>query len=390
VRPISSRTRRWHSLRGNVRPLSDRRRLAPAVISALLVLTVASCDSNTARDARPATEPTVVALGADHLCVVPGSGSPVIHWSDLHNPIMSSPSAGEKDEEIVWFAGRWHMLFSYVRDDKSSPGGVYWDVATSTSTDLTNWSPPVAWPAQPGTLGVAAPEIARDPDGAFVVTYQSDPGQTDGAQDLLYYRTSTNLESWSSPHPLAQNLAPEPTDRMIDGSLAWTGNGLILGYKAGEAGNEQAFEIAWSPNGSLSGPWRYVGKPDIVVYGGTIERYEFLAVGGSWHLMATSNVLDQPWLFELAGDPGKPTGWLDWTGGYELDVPKAKWDTGKGISSVNYEWANASFLCNDTADSGYYYLFYAGSNELTAFDGWGHAKIGIARSRDLVHWQVPG
>ena len=55
-----------------------------------------------------------------------------------------------------------------------------------------------------------------------------------------------------------------------------------------------------------------------------------------------------------------------------------------------YEHANSAFLCDASAlAGGYYYLFYAGSNELTRFDGWGHAKIGVARSTDLVHWQVP-
>ena len=43
-----------------------------------------------------------------------------------------------------------------------------------------------------------------------------------------------------------------------------------------------------------------------------------------------------------------------------------------------------------TPAPGYYYVTYAGSSELTRFGGWGHAEIGIARSTDLVHWQVPG
>ena len=34
-------------------------------------------------------------------------------------------------------------------------------------------------------------------------------------------------------------------------------------------------------------------------------------------------------------------------------------------------------------------IIYAGSTELTQFGGWGHARIGVARSTDLVHWQVP-
>jgi hypothetical protein len=328
-------------------------------------------------------------LGADHDCVVPPDAPAVIDWSKLRNPIESSPSAGEKDQVMVWYGAKWHLIFSYVRDDSSLPGGVYWDIATSSSTDMTSWTAPDPWPAQPGAIGVAAPQVVRDPQGDFVVTYQSDPGQTDGAQDRLYYRTTSNFVTWSAPHPLAQSLAPQPGDRMIDGSLAWTNNGLILGYKSGVQGSSQAFEIAWSPDGSLDGPWHYVGKPDIVVYGDTVERYEFLNVEGSWRLMATSNTLDQPWLFKLSGDPDSPSGWLNWSGGYELAVPKAPWDSGKGISSVDYEWANASFLCNATSTDGYYYLLYAGSDELSQFGGWGHAEIGIARSRNLVDWQVP-
>jgi hypothetical protein len=331
----------------------------------------------------------VSVLGADHDCVVPGDAPAVVNWSKLRNPILSSPSAGEKDQVMVWFDGKWRMIFSYVRDDPSIPGGVYWDIATSSSADMKSWSTPEPWPSQPGTFGVAAPQIVQDPQGDFVVTYQSDPGQTDGAQDRLYYRTTSDFVTWSAPHPLAQSLATKPGDRMIDGSLAWTPDGLILGYKSGADGSSQAFEIALSANGSLDGPWKYVGIPDIVVYGGTVERYEFLNVEGSWDLMATSNTLDQPWLFKLTGDPDTPSGWLNWSSGSELAIPKATWDSGPGVSSVGYEWANASFLCNASSSDGYYYLLYAGSSELSQFGGWGHAEIGIARSRNLIDWQVP-
>ena len=58
-----------------------------------------------------------------------------------------------------------------------------------------------------------------------------------------------------------------------------------------------------------------------------------------------------------------------------------------GGSSVSFEHANSAFLC--VGPQGEDYLTYAGSTELTAFDGWGHARIGLARSTDLVNWQVP-
>lgn len=363
----------------------------PALL--LVAIVLSGCSSASSKSAstlqRSSAGHSGYILGGDHDCVVPSNAHPTIDWSDLRNPILSATNAGEKDQVMVWFDGKWHMVYSYVRNDPSIPGGVEWDIATSSSRNMATWTSPDPWPAQQGVLGVAAPQLVKDPDGGFVVTYQSDPGQKDGDQDRLYYRTTENFVTWSRPHPLAQSLATTPGDRMIDGSLAWTPEGLILGFKAGSEGSQQAFEIAWSPSGSLNGPWKYVGKPDIVVNDDTVERYEFLSLEGTWHLMATSNVLDQPWLFKLAGNPKDPSGWLDWTGGYELDVPKAAWDTGSGISSVTYEWANASFLCNASSEDGYYYLLYAGSNELSQFGGWGHAKIGIARSRNLVDWQVP-
>jgi hypothetical protein len=209
-----------------------------------------------------------------------------------------------------------------------------------------------------------------------------------GGAPKLYYRTSANLETWSAPHTLAPSLGPDPADRMIDPALAWTGNGVILGYK--EGATTQHFEIAWSPTGSLAGPWVTVGQPDITLFGDTVENYEFLTIAGRWRLVATSNTFDEPWMFSLAGPPQTPASWLQWTGGAELQIPAQPWDTGSGVSSVNYEHANSVFLCDARSTDGYYYATYAGSTELTAFDGWGHAEIGIARSTDLVHWQVPG
>jgi hypothetical protein len=310
-----------------------------------------------------------------------------VAWSQLTDPILSEPRAGVKDQALIWADGRWHMLFSDVTADPRLPGGVRWDIATATSTDMAHWSSPVLWPAQHGVIGVVSPDIVRSPTGTFVVTYDSGPGQVGGGEAKLYYRTSANLETWSAPHPLARTLGPAPSNRMIDPALAWTGHGLILGYKAGTT--SQHYEIAWSASGSLSGPWVALGRPDISLYSDTVENFEFLTLDGAWHLVATSNTLDQPWLFTLSGSPRAPHSWLHWTDGTELQIPSQPWDTGPGVSGVDYEHANSVFLCDATAVDGYYYATYAGSDELTAFDGWGHAEIGIARSTDLVHWQVP-
>ena len=74
------------------------------------------------------------------------------------------------------------------------------------------------------------------------------------------------------------------------------------------------------------------------------------------------------------------TGWLQWKDGYRLAVPSQAFDSGPGISSVSFEHANSAYLCDASTLAGhYYYLLYAGSNELSQFGGGGHAEIGIAR-----------
>jgi len=377
-----------------------RARRGPKVCTAVLIATMvvaAGCGtSSTIGGASPGTSrsPSLttaqIEAGTDHACVVGGSGAPEVAWSQMSNPIISYADAGAKDEAVIWAGGRWHMLFSYMTHDPADPGGVRWNIATATSTDMVHWSAPDPWPVQSGVVGVASPDIVREPSGLYVVTYQSNAGPTTSTQDKLFYRTSPDLVHWSTPQPLARNLAPAPPDRQIDPALAFTGHGLILGFKASVGSSTvQAFQIAVSYSGSLTGPWVLLGQPDISVYQNTVENYEFVHAAGHWQLIATTNVLDQPWIFQLTGDPTTPSGWLKWSRGRQLIVPSQAWNSGPGISSIGFEHANSAFLCNARSTDGYYYLLYSGSTELTQFGGWGHARIGIARSRDLVHWEAP-
>jgi hypothetical protein len=314
----------------------------------------------------------VVAPGHDHDCIV-GRPPPAIDWAALHNPVLSYPDHGVKDQALQWSGGEWHMLFSELSATRAPPH-VHWDVAVAHSPDLRHWSAPTVI-----ATSAASPDVVRDPAGQFVVTYQTVSGQ-------LEYRlaTSSRLSSWTPARPLAHGLA----DRMIDAALAFTGHGVILGFKAGTSAQHQHFEIAWAP--ALTKPFHLVGRPDVVIYGDTIENYEFLTVDGTWHLVATSNILDQPYLFSLgagAGDPSVPTTWLHWSAGTPLMVPNEAFNSASGISSVAFEHANSAFLC--VGPDGEDYLTYAASTELTAYGGWGHARIGIARSRDLASWAVP-
>jgi hypothetical protein len=310
-----------------------------------------------------------VAPGQDHACIVGPPPAQGIDWAALHNPVLSYPTQGVKDQALQWSGGAWHMLFSDMTTLAAAPH-VHFDVAVATSPDLVHWSAPRII-----ATNAASPDLVRDPAGQFVVTYQ-----TQG--DQLEYRIASNatLEHWSAPHRLGGGLAT----RMIDAALAFTGHGVILGFKAGTT--TQHFEIAWAP--SLGGRFHVVGRPDINLYGDTVENYEFLTVAGTWTLVATSNTLDEPFIFTLApGDPTVPASWLSWSAGRQLQIPNQPFDTGPGVTSVGFEHANSAFLC--VGPAGQDYLTYAASTELTQFGGWGHARIGIARSSDLVTWQVP-
>ena len=233
-----------------------------------------------------------------------------IDWSALTNPILSFPTVGVKDQALQWSGGEWHMLYSDMTATKAAPH-VRFAVAVSSSPDLRHWTAPRII-----AQNAASPDIVRSPSGTFIVTYQTPQG--------LAYRTSStaSLRSWSAAHPLGRGLA----HRMIDGALAFTGNGVILGFKAGTT--TQHFEIAWAP--SLSGTFRLVGRPDIVLYNDTVENYEFVTVDGAWDLVATSNTLDQPFLFTLGpGDPTSPSTWLHWSAGRQLSVPSQPFNSGQ-------------------------------------------------------------
>ena len=268
-----------------------------ATVSVLVGL-VAGCAGG---GSAPIAGSTQSSAGADHACVTAGGSAPRVAWSQLRNPILSYANAAVKDQALVWDAGRWHMVFSYVTNDSPVSGQEHWGIATAESTDMVHWSAPMPWSDQPG--GMASPDVVRAPGGDFVATYDSPPGEAGPTEAKLYYRTSPDLVHWSSPHRLAPGLHSAPGTRLIDPALAWTSDGVVLAYKVGTTAQAQAFELAWSKSGSLSGQWSVIGQPTIKAYGDTFENYELLTVGGHWHLVATSNSFDQPWIFTLRGDP---------------------------------------------------------------------------------------
>ncbi|HET9729883.1 MAG TPA: hypothetical protein VFR41_10705 [Acidimicrobiia bacterium] len=322
--------------------------------------------------------------GGSHTTVPPTSPRSLdrpLAWAALRNPILSSADAAVKDPALVAFDGGWVVLYSRV--DRA---GV-WRIGIARSRDLRTWSDITTMPHDPTVEGEASPDVTRRPDGAYVVTYQSSRHDRAGALSKVYARTTSDFRSFSAPIRLAANLHNGRDDRLIDAALAWSPAGLLLGYKLGT--DEQHFEMARSVSGSLAGPWQLIGRPNISLYGDTVENYQFIRIDGNWTLLATSNAFDHPELMQLHGDASQPTGWLDWSAPRELQVPQERFNPGRGATGVNFEHANCAFLVDRRTVDGFFYLVYADAPEMSNFDAQGHAVLAIARSTDLVHWTVP-
>jgi hypothetical protein len=350
--------------------------LRSAVAASAALCLVAACSSG----GTSTTAGTASSSSSSSSSTVPRAST--IAWPALHNPLYGEPDHAVKDPALVAVGGAWVLLFSEV----DAHGN--WRVGIARSHDLSVWSRWPSLPRDPRTEGEASPDVVREPNGTFVVTYQSFVHDRGGGQAKLYARTTTDFTTFSAPIRLLANVLAAPTDRLIDPALGYSPAGLLLGFKVGTT--EQHFEIARSTTGTLAGPWTVVGRPDISVYGDTIENYEFLTIGGKYALLATSNVLDKPQLFLLAGAPRTAAGWLHWSAARELVVPQESWNPGKGVTGSDFEHANCAFLVGSGARIGAFsYLVYGDSPALTTFGGAGPARFGLARSTDLVHWSVP-
>jgi hypothetical protein len=286
-----------------------------------------------------------------------------------------------KDAALVYAAGQWRAVFSAV--DRNGT----WRIGVATSPDLQQWSAITTMPHDPHVEGEASPDVVRAPDGRWVITYQSFVHDRPAESPKLYYRTTEDFTQFSEPHALGHELHPGPADRMIDAAIAWTPAGLLLAYKYGS--DVQHFELARSESGSLDGPWTRLGRPDITIYGDTIENYQLLQLDGRWQLLATSNTFNRPFLFALAGDPRAPGNWLHWSKGRELHVPQESWNPGTGVTGSTYEHANCAFVVNRGPIDGSTYLVYSDSPNKTTFAGEGPAVLALARSENLVTWSVP-
>lgn len=218
--------------------------------------------------------------------------------------------------------------------------------------------------------------------GRYVMTFNS-WGDKPGKPNELFYMTSDDLIHWSRRRPLALNLTGIGDQDVIDTALAQADNGYYLAYKEQTHGKHKRPKMAFAR--SLRDPFAYVGNglPVLLMAdgkdnGSLHENYEFISTNGHWYMLTTDYVPQAPYLYEL----DKGSNWLRWTRGYTFNIPHESFNT----ENV----ANASALYNWRQYDGNYYLIYAGHTEGLTYAKRGWNQLGLARSKDLIHWSVPG
>jgi hypothetical protein len=313
-----------------------------------------------------------------------------IDWAGLRNPVLSDDSVSLKDPCVVYRDGTFYVFTS---------GASY------RTKDFKRYEGPFE--------GYGSPDITRLGHDSYIMVYQVkdtehpgpaagvDPDSPDNLYRRLFYKTSPDLEHWSEGDDLFPALPP---DRNIDGALALQGDRFYLGFKKGAT--VQEFRVARSIEASIDGRWTDPQKAHagegclldklIPIIGDTItrwaENYQFIRIDGTWRMIATARdparPIDfgymrshEPFIYRLGGPEDSLESWTNWVDKTQLMVPYEDWNT--------LMHANSAYLCDWRDHDGYFYLFYAGTNQETE-DGRGHGRIGVVRSKDLADWRLPG
>lgn len=289
-----------------------------------------------------------------------------IPWHQLKNPVYSHAGWSVKDACMIEKDGVFFVFFSafYWEDEQERS-----HVVEVKTTDWLNWSEPIInWRGQEGGwIGLCSPNIT-EAEGEYYLTFNS-WGDKAGQPNQLFYARSNDLEHWETVQPLASSLTMGT--RSIDAAVIYHQNQFYLVWK-----KVQISQIAVSP--TIDGDWQHLGQAADFWF----ENAHFIEIDGSMQMVLTSR--DQQHrtsIAPMAGDSRSLANWTRWLAFRAFDIPPEAFNL--------HEQANAGFLADWRRQDGYYYLIYAGTTEGVSHARRGDNRLGLARSRDLIRWEVP-
>jgi hypothetical protein len=329
----------------------------------------------------------------------PRRPKPFIDWRTLRNPVLEEQDRMLKDQSVAFFRG-WFYLFPSARlavgdpESASKPRWFY------RSRDLRSWQRFIDGNGNvngPGN-GTGSPDLARI-GRIWHLTYQG-AREDDPARRAIFHSTSRSLRRWSPEQRIDDDASPLGPN-VIDGALAEQDGYFYLGFKDRD---EQNFYVTRSQDRVLDGSWlprrrAFAGGERTAIY--FAENFQFLKIDGTWRMIATGRDPEprcarmdrglflnfyicshEPFIYTIDGDGTDLQHWTNWIRRRQLIIPYEDWNPGMH--------ANSAYLADWRRFDGFFYLFYAGSEDGLVFENRGHGKIGVARSRDLVHWRLPG
>ena len=369
-----------------------RRGGTPLATGTLAVFLAACGAGERAWDARCEAELAALAAAARRAPANPTT--PFLDWGALRNPVLALPDRSLKDQAIVYRDGAF-TFFASTRFEGDEAAGAGDAARTGReplfyrTRDFVTFEPL----REPDGTGAGSPDLIES-DGVWTMTFQRRSAHEGGATGL-YFSTSRDLVSWSPARELGPEIV-DPALRNLDAALARHGGHFILGWK-----RVQSFVVTRSLGPELDGRWLEplpVTAP--LKFGPNslshdwAENFQFLEIDGRWHMVATAKAPGIPfsrhiytgshesYLYTMDGSGDALEDWTHWRCKRLLEVPQEDWNQAMH--------ANAGYLADWREHDGHFYLFYAGANDHESFERRGHGKIGVVRSRDLVHWKLPG
>lgn len=300
-----------------------------------------------------------------------------IDWASLRNPILQRDDRMLKNQSLVFHDG-WFWVFTGQRFEPDFGGDRrQWIFRTRDFLDYELFRDPDL----PSYFG----DIGRIGDTWHLTTNGNGPS---GRLEVLM-ATSPDLVDWTPKSSITPFLWPVP---VIDGALTKRDGYHFTIWKDRV---QQVPYVTRSVDPELDGRWL---PPVAALADGFAEALHFLEIDGVQRIVATARDPDpdrcpgtpyfiytcdhEPHLYSLPAATQDLDSWVDWERKTWLRVPYESWNT--------ITHANSGHLADWREHDGFFYLSYSGSDDGDSFELRGHGKLGLARSRDLIHWRTPG
>lgn len=292
--------------------------------------------------------------------------NPVTDWQNLKNPVYSHPDWSVKDACMMHHEGYFYLYFSAFFYDSGRERS---HVVSVRTKDFKTFSEPLfIWSGiEQGWIGLCSPDIRKIKD-TWVLTFNS-WGDKDGQPNQLFYATTKDLTRWGGMKPLAKNITEGI--RAIDAAIIPFNNKMYLVWKRVQepliAVGDSLNDVNWKILGRPVKPW--------------FENGQFFELDGKVHMMVTDGS-HLPSITKMIASGEKDDDWLKWEDLRLINLPVEEFNTN--------EAANAGSILDCRKLDGYFYVLYAGRTEGISHNRRGDNKLALARSKDLINWEIPG